>query len=125
MIRFLCSFVFLVGLGVSNICFAKGDCLPFDTQLEYKQCLSKLVSQLEGEMTVHFQQALGRAGMRRDYGELREQYKKAQIVWQQYAEEECQAAFDAAAPGFDASTAFSRCRIKLLRQRIENLQMGY
>ena len=52
-------------------------------------------------------------------------FDHAQVIWEEFLEAECEAAFAYVAPGSDASAAATRCRNTLLRERLRNLQAGY
>lgn len=103
------------------------------SSLAYKECLAFL----EDILVEQVKQALDAALAER--AAMDEQDRKqgtgnadrvqwldhAQQSWETFAEAECSAAFSFIAPGSDASSAALRCRIRLLRDRLDALDNGY
>jgi len=96
-------------------------CARTASQLAYKQCIGEILEMMEWKLVSKL------ADARKDFhgDEANTAFDEAQNAWASYQTRECWAAFERVAPGSDASAAETRCRIKLINDRIENLENGY
>jgi|GEM_PF-3051031 len=96
-------------------------CRSTPSSMAYKQCIGELLEMREQ----HLAWALAKA--REDFysDEAKAAFDDAQNAWAGFQANECAAAFARIAPGSDASSAETRCRIVLINERVDHLEKEY